>query len=157
MATGDISFYTKFIEGQFQSDAGGVRSNQPVDFEGDQIDVAVMVTAFTSDLTATSSQQHWDDCSASEVAKSTAYTGPITIATDTITSSGSTVTYDGVDITIAQDASGFTNGRWLLFMNYNATTAQAPLIATGDLGSDRSIVSGSLTFSWNASGIFTVA
>jgi hypothetical protein len=50
-------------------------------------------------------------------------------------------------VTIAQDAAGFTNARWGII--YNNTDANKRAIAFIDLGSDRSIVSGSLTLDWS--------
>lgn len=50
-------------------------------------------------------------------------------------------------VVIVQDAStGFTNARWGII--YNDTAAGKQAIAYVDLGTDRSIVSGSLTLDW---------
>jgi len=50
-------------------------------------------------------------------------------------------------VTINQDASGFTTARWGII--YNNTDASKRAIAFIDLGSDRSIVAGSLTLDWS--------
>lgn len=50
-------------------------------------------------------------------------------------------------VTITQDASGFTNARWGII--YNDTAAGKQAVAFVDLGSDRSIVAGSLTLDWS--------
>lgn len=84
----------------------------------------------------------------------TSYTGPITLQvasggvgsqTWTIVSGVPTLRADM--ITLAKDDSGFTNARWGIL--YNNTDAGKRAIAYIDLGTDRSIVSGSLTFDWN--------
>jgi hypothetical protein len=62
---------------------------------------------------------------------------------------------DVADVTVAQDASGFTNGRWGII--YNNTDANKRAIGYLDLGSDRSIVGGSLTIQMNASGILSLS
>jgi hypothetical protein len=48
-------------------------------------------------------------------------------------------------VTIAQDASGFTNARWGIL--YEAVTLRA--IAFVDLGTDRSVVGGELKIDWS--------
>jgi len=50
-------------------------------------------------------------------------------------------------VTLAQDASGFTNGRWGIIYNNSDTNKRA--IAFVDFGSDRSLVSGAITIDWN--------
>jgi hypothetical protein len=50
-------------------------------------------------------------------------------------------------VSLAQDASGFTNGRWGIL--YNDTAAGKQALAYVDLGSDRSLVTGPLTIDWN--------
>ena len=62
---------------------------------------------------------------------------------------------DCADITLAQDASGFTNGRWGIV--YNNTDANKRAVGFLDLGSDRSLVAGSLTITMNASGILALS
>jgi hypothetical protein len=50
-------------------------------------------------------------------------------------------------VTIAQDATGFTDARWGVI--YNSTDASKRAIGYIDLGADRSIVAGSLTLDWS--------
>jgi hypothetical protein len=64
------------------------------------------------------------------------------------TNVGNTVpTLRALQVTIAQDAAGFTNARWGII--YNNTNAAKQAIGFIDLGADRSIVSGSLTLDWS--------
>jgi len=71
------------------------------------------------------------------------------------TESGGTLTFDsGTNPTWTQDASNDTDASWALI--YNDTQTGDPAIAFIELGTvDMS--AGSLTITWNASGIFTIA
>lgn len=149
MAAGDIVFFNKWKKAQ----EDGSLSSTPVDFDTDTIRVAVMAATYTPDGGDASAQQYWSDISANQVATGTAYTGPITVAGKSVTLSSGTAVIDGNDIVINQDATGFTNGRWIVFHKYSGVDATSPLMWYGDLGLNRSIVTGSLTFSWNPLGI----
>lgn len=154
MAAGDITFYNKFKLGQL---GGGTISNLPVDWDTDLIKVVVLTPTHTPDLGDATAQEHFDDISANEVATATSYTGPITLASVTLALSSGTVTMDAADIVISQDAGGFTNGRWIVCYHDSGTPATSPLIWSGDLGADKSLVPGDLTFQWSATGIATLA
>lgn len=156
MAAGDITFYTKYLLGlKDQSDSG--LSSLPVDLDTDTIKVIVLTDTHSPDTSGTSTQEHLDDISANEVATATAYTGPITLAGSAVTESANVVTWDANDITIAADGSGFSNARWIVFYKDSGTAATSPLIASGDLGSNRTNVGQTLTFEWNATGISTLS
>lgn len=149
MAAGDIVFFNKWKKAQ----EDGSLSSTPVDFDTDTIKVAVMAATYTPDGGDASAQQYWSDISTNQVATGTAYTGPITLGTKSVILSVGTVVITGGNITINQDAAGFTNGRWVVFYKDSGVAATSPLMWYGDLGSNRSIVTGSLTFQWNALGI----
>ena len=85
----------------------------------------------------------------------TSYTGPIVLTSEAWALSATGAAMDVADITLAQDASGFTNGRWGIV--YNNTDANKRAIGYVDLGSDRSLVAGSLTIQMNASGILSLS
>lgn len=93
------------------------------------------------------------DFSANQVATGTAYTGPITLSSVTYNRSNGVVTLDAADITVAQDASGFTNGYYGII--YDDTVAGKYAIGFIDLGGPVSIQGGALNITWNASGILT--
>lgn len=158
MAAGDITFYNKFKFGQIDGDANGALSGMPVTFDsaGDTIKVAVMTASYVADTGDASTQEHWDDISTNQVPTGTGYTGPISLSTMTTTMSAGVVTFDAADVVIPLDASGFTTGRYIAFYKVGAGDATSPLIAWGDLGATKSITGGSLTFQWNANGIFTL-
>lgn len=89
-----------------------------------------------------------------EVATGTSYSaGGPSLASVTYTRTNGVATFDAADVTIAQDASGFTTGYWGII--YDSTDAGKHAIAFVDLGGPVSIQGGALTFTWNASGIFT--
>lgn len=86
----------------------------------------------------------------------TSYTGPITLASQSWTLVANVPTFRGADITLAQDAAGFTNGRYAIV--YNNTDANKRAIGFIDFGSDRSIAAGSLVLNFQGAGtdIFTI-
>ena len=158
MAAGDIAFYNKFKFAQIDGDANAALSGTPVTFGAgaDTIKVAVMTASYVADTGDATTQEHWDDVSANQVATGTGYTGPITLASPTVTMTSGVVKFDANDVVIPQDASGFANGRYIVFYKVGGTDATSPLIAWGDLGATKSITGGSLTFQWNSNGIFTL-
>lgn len=86
--------------------------------------------------------------SSSQVATGgTSYTGPGSLASATWTLVSNVPTLRANAITLAQDASGFTNGRWLII--YNDTDSGKRALAFVDLGSDRSLVTGQLVIDWS--------
>lgn len=93
------------------------------------------------------------DFSANQVATATAYTGPITAASQSYTRSAGVNTLDIADITINQDAAGFTDAYWAIL--YDDTVAGKFALLYVDLGGPVSIVGGALTFTINAAGIHT--
>ena len=118
-----------------------------------------LITAVVTPATTTSNPC-WGaggttNLSTNAVGTATAWTGPVTLASVTWVITGGTPTLDAADPTaIAQDAGGFTDARWGIIYNDTATNKNA--IAYLDLGSARSIVTGPLTITFNASGILTL-
>lgn len=149
MASGDIVYFNKMKKAQ----EDGSLTSTPVDFDTDTISVAIMTSTYTPDGGDASAQQYWSDISANQVGLATAYTGPITLASKTSALSSGTEVLDAGDIVVAQDAAGFTTARWIVFFKNTGTPTTSPLMWYGDLGSNRSNVTGSLTFSWAATGI----
>jgi hypothetical protein len=92
--------------------------------------------------------------SSNEVATGTSYSaGGPSLTTQTYTQSSGVNTFDCDNLTIAQDASGFTDGYWGIF--YDSTDAGKHAFAAIDLGGPVSIQTGALTITINASGLFT--
>lgn len=76
-----------------------------------------------------------------------------------VTEAGGTMTFDdtGASVVWAQGGGNSTTCRWALIYNQTATVPGTdPAIAFVDLGSDRDLSAGSITITWNASGIFTI-
>lgn len=153
MAAGDITIYDKWLHSQ---SGDSTLSGMPVDFDTDTLKIVLLDNTFTPDTTASSTQEHFDDVSAKEVSTGTAYTGPITLGTITLTVSSGVVTFDAADVSILVDAGGgFTDARHIAFFKDTGTPSTSPLIAIGDLGSDRDNTLSNIDFTWGANGIIT--
>jgi hypothetical protein len=82
----------------------------------------------------------------SQVNTGTSYvTGGPTLTTKTFDLQANVPTMRADIVTIAQDASGFTNARWGIL--YESVTLRA--LAFIDLGTDRSVVGGELKIDWS--------
>lgn len=128
------------------------------DLSSDTFKYALATSVVTP--TTSTSDPRWGagggtNLSTNAVATGTAWTGPVALTGVTWTIATGTPTFDAADPTaIAQDAAGFTNARWLYI--YNDTAAGKQALCYMDLGADRSIVSGPLTITFNASGVLTL-
>jgi hypothetical protein len=111
----------------------------------------------TNSYTQSDAHNFWDDVSANEVS-GTGYTaGGNACASPTITRSSGTVTFDASDPSAwSQNASGFSNGRRFILYYDTGTGSTSHLVAySAAAGADFGNVSGSVTFTFNASGIYT--
>lgn len=149
MATGDVTWFDQAL-----LDLG----EKVHDLSSDTLKLGLVTSVVTP--ATTTSNPAWGaggstNLSTNAVATATAWTGPVTLASVTWTIVAGTPTLDAADPSqIAQDASGFTNARWGII--YNDTDASKRALLFIDLGSDRSIVSGPLSITFNASGIATI-
>ena len=86
--------------------------------------------------------------SSTQVATGTAYTGPIALSGVTWTEVSNVPTFRATNVTIAQDAGGFTDGAWGIV--YNDTAAGKQCIGFIELssGGTLSLVAGSVTIDW---------
>lgn len=75
------------------------------------------------------------------------YTGPITLANKTLVQVAGVTKLRADIINAAQDASGFTNGRWGIIFNF--TDASKRALGFVDLGGVISLVSAPLAIDWN--------
>jgi hypothetical protein len=83
-----------------------------------------------------------------QVAPGTAYTaGGPALSSVSWTNVSGVPTLRAANVVVNQDATGFTAARWGII--YNDTNAAKQCLAYVDLGSDRSIVAGSLTLDWS--------
>lgn len=141
MAVGDIKWFAQGLH-----DLG----NKIHNLSSDVIKLGLITSAATPAVSTAA--PHWGgtgttNFSTNQVTTGTSYStgGPTLVDTWTLVSNVPTFRADIV--TIAQDASGFTNARWGII--YNSTDANKRALAFVDLGSDRSIQAGSLTLDWS--------
>jgi hypothetical protein len=148
MARGDVKLFAEFI---LKSKAG-----TGFNLTSDTLKLGIVGNGVTPSVSTT--DPRWGvggttDFSAQQVATGTAYTGPVTLTSVGYTRSSGVNTITAANITISQDASGFTTGYWGIL--YNDTVAGKFAIGFVDLGGPVSIVGGALNINWNASGIAT--
>jgi hypothetical protein len=123
-------------------------SDNDVDFLADTIKCSI----HTSTYTFSAVHDFADDLSA-EVAAGGGYsTGGATLATKS-TSSADPCVWDCDDIAYAQNGSGFSNGRNLIFYKSTGVAGTSPLICRYGAASDFGNVSGALTIQINSSGL----
>lgn len=150
MATGDWKWFAQAIH-----DLG----EKAHDLSSDDLRMGLVTAAVTPAVSTAS--PHWGgtgttDMSGSQVSTGgTSYTGPVVLASVTWTLGATGGAFDFSDVSFAQDASGFTDARWGIV--YNNTDANKRCIGYLDLGSDRSIVAGTLTLVMNTSGVLAIA
>lgn len=111
------------------------------------------IVTSTAAPAATTATPRWSDFSANEVATGTSYSaGGETLTGVVWQEDGTDSELEANSFTIAQDASGFTNGRYGIL--YNSTHISGLAIGFVDFGADKSIQGGPLVvkFSSVASG-----
>lgn len=150
MATGDIKWFRQGL-----MDLG----NKIHDMDGDDWRLGIVDTTITPAISTAA--PHWGgtgttDLSANQVATATAYTGPIALSSEAWALITGGVAMDFADVTIAQDASGFTDGAWGII--YNNTDANKRAVAYIELSSAGTFsnASGAQTIQLNANGALSI-
>lgn len=148
MARGDVHFFAAF---DYKAKAGG---NFNLTSDTLKLGIATSTTA----PTVSTNDPRWGsggstDFSANQVPLATGYSGPITLTGVTFTRTSGVATLTAANVTIPQDASGFTTGAYGIL--YDSTVAGNYAIAFVDLGGPVGNVSGPVNINWNASGIGT--
>lgn len=144
MARGDLTVFEEF---SLQLGDG------EHDFQTDTLKLGIIDN--TSPPTGADVTPAWGDYSANEVSTAGGYpAGGITLTNVTYTEAGGLATLDADDVSILQNALGFTDGFWAII--YNDTNATDLAICFLDLGGPVSEAAGPITITWNASGIATV-
>ena len=153
MATGDVTIFNSFRE-----EIGDAVHNLSTNA------FSFALANNTSPPTQTTAVPHWGgtgttDLSTNVVSPVTGgYTGPVNVST-TITDNWSIATatakFDVDDVALLQDAGGFTNAYWGVI--YNNTPASKRAICFVEMGGPVSLVSGDVTVTWNAAGVFTLS
>lgn len=142
MATGDIKWFAQALH-----DLG----NKIHDMDGDTLKLGIITSAVSPALST--SAPHWGGTGTTNLATNqvatggTSYTGPITLSNKSWSVVSNVPTVRADEVTLAQDASGFTNGRWGVI--YNDSDANKRCLAFVDMGSDRSLVAGPIVFAWS--------
>lgn len=150
MAAGDFKWFAQGLH-----DLG----NKIHDLDADDFRMGIITTATTPAVNTAA--PHWAGTGTTNmstnqvVTTGTSYTAPLVLTSEAWALTATGAAMDVADITLAQDASGFTNGRWGVV--YNNTDANKRAIGYLDLGSDRSLVTDSLTITMNASGVLSLA
>jgi len=141
--------YPKFKELQFGGTAGSA-----IDFEGGDQRILLVTSAYTY----SAAHDYVDDVDTNEVTGSNYGRKALTGEAVALGGSGSaTLTYDASDpAAYSQHASGFSNARYAVLYEYNASDSAAALIAYYDFGANKGNTTGSLTLEFSASGIFTL-
>ena len=146
MAAGDFKWFAQALH-----DLG----NKIHDLDNDDLRMGI-VTGVTPAVNTTA--PHWGGTGTTNYASSqvatggTSYTGPIVLTSEswTLTSTGAAL--DVADISLAQDASGFTNGGYGIV--YNNTDANKRALGYIEISSSNaaSLVTGAINITMNASG-----
>jgi hypothetical protein len=125
-----------------------------LDFDsGTTLKLALVTSSYTPNR---ATHDFWDDVVANEVSGTNYPAGGVALTTKTLTISNNILTFDADDITINQDAGGFTNARYAILYNDDpGGDASSRLVAYNDLVSDRGNVSNNLLLQFT-NGIFTV-
>lgn len=152
MATGTIKWFAQGLH-----DLG----NKIHDLDGDDWRLGIVTTATVPAVNTAA--PHWGGTGTTNFPTNqvgtggTSYTGPIVLTSEawTLTSTGAVM--DHADISLAQDASGFTNGAYGII--YNNTDANKRAIGYIELssGGTASLVAGPITITMNASGVIALA
>jgi len=145
MARGDVTIFNEFVAQLGAGDHNLVAG-------GDTIKLGLINNTLTP-LAAVASPT-WTDYSANQVATTGGYVnGGVTLTGQTYTEEDGVATFDDTgNISLAQNASGFTDAYWGIL--YNDTNATKMAIAFVDLAGPVSEVAGPVTINWNAAGIF---
>lgn len=135
--------------------------NKIHDLDSDDWRMGIVTTATVPAVNTAA--PHWGGTGTTNFATSqvgtggTSYTGPIALASEAWTLSATGATMDFADISLSQDASGFTNGAYGII--YNNTDANKRAIGYIELssGGTASLVAGPITITMNASGVFSLS
>jgi hypothetical protein len=143
MATGDVKWFSQGL-----LDLG----NKIHDMDGDDWRLGIVTTATVPSISTAA--PHWGgtgttNFATNQVATATAYTGPVVLASESWTIVSNNPTFRADNVTIAQDASGFTNGAYGII--YNNTDANKRAVAFIEISSGGTAgnVSGPITIDWN--------
>lgn len=152
MATGTIKWFAQGLH-----DLG----NKIHDLDGDDWRLGIVTTATVPAVNTAA--PHWGGTGTTNFATNqvgtggTSYTGPIVLTSEAWALNATGAAMDFADISLAQDASGFTNGAYGII--YNNTDANKRAIGYVEIssGGTASLVAGPITITMNAAGVFSLS
>ena len=129
--------------------------------DGDDWRMGIVTTATVPAVNTAA--PHWGGTGTTNFATSqvstagTSYTGPIVLTAEAWALTATGASQDFADISLAQDALGFTNGAWAIV--YNNTDANKRAVGFIELsaGGTLSLVAGSVTITMHASGTLALS
>lgn len=145
MATGDVKWFSKALE-----DLG----NKIHNLSSDVLKLGIVTTATVP--SSTTAAPHWGGTGTTNFATNqvgtggTQYTGPLTLASVTWSlNSGANPSIRATNISLPQDASGFTTGAYgIIYNNTDANKRALGWIEISSAGT-ASLVAGPITIDWN--------
>lgn len=148
MARGDVHLFAAFD----QKSKGGTAFN----LASDTLKLGIVNSTTAPSVSTT--DPRWGaggttDFSANQVGTGTGYTGPLSLTGVTFTRANGVNTLAAANVSIPQDAAGFTTGAYGIL--YDSTVAGNFAIGYVDLGGPVGNQSGPININWNASGIAT--
>ena len=152
MAIGDVTLFNSF-----RSELGDAVHNLSTN------SFSFGLVTNTSAPTQTTAGPHWagtgtTNLATNQVTTTAGYTGPVNVSaviTDNWTISGATATFDVDNVSLTQNASGFTDAHWGVI--FNDTDANKRALCYLEMGSPVSLVAGDVSVTWNAAGVFTLS
>lgn len=146
MATGDIKWFPEAL-----LNLGKKVHN----LSSDTLKLGIVTTAIVPALNT--ADPHWGgsgttNFATSEVSTGGGYTGPITLSSVTWTNVSNVPTLRAADVTIPQNASGFSNGAYGIIFNDTDANKRALGWIEVDSAGTLSIVSGSRTIDFQGAG-----
>ncbi len=133
-----------------------INGDNIIDFTvaGDLIKIALISNSNIPDINV---DDFWDDLNATQMASGNGYTTDgETLTTKLLNETGGVTTFNADDVTWSTNASGFTTARHAILYFDTLTDTTSPLIATLNLGADKSIQTGDFTIQMDALGLITL-
>lgn len=121
-----------------------------IDMDNDTFKIALMAATYTPDATHST----WSDVSAYEISGTGYSAGGATLSGVTWTRTTGTVKFDATD---ASWSSATFTARYAIIYSDTPTSPADPLVCMLDFSTSQSVVSGTFTVVFNASGILTLA
>lgn len=151
MAAGDFKWFAQGLH-----DLG----NKIHDLDADDFRMGIVTTATVPAVNTAA--PHWGgtgttNFATNQIGTATAYTGPIVLSSEAWTLTATGAAMDFADVSIAQDAGGFSNGAYgIVYNNTDANKRAIGYVVLSAAGS-LSNVGGAVSITINASGALALA